>query len=225
MGLVVGVLGRVEEERIRDNVLVASIIDVSQADPHLVMYVFLPILVFESSFSIHVHTFKKVFLQVRGIRVWFWRERCPICFVRLFWIVFFLSTGAAASSCFLFVFFSFQQLILLIANSNSFCVLFLFQCLPFLLFFQIVLLASVGLLMNTALTGFLVQSSFFSEHWDTPTAMMVGSGESLGYLFPFVWHTDSLLSFAGDYPFSIVCFLMCAYVLLCSSPSSLSFFT
>ena len=38
-------------------------------DPHLLMVVFLPALIFESAFSMHVHTFKRGFIQILTLAV------------------------------------------------------------------------------------------------------------------------------------------------------------
>ena len=37
---------------------------ISDADPHIILFVFLPVLIFESAFAMEYHTFKKSFFQV-----------------------------------------------------------------------------------------------------------------------------------------------------------------
>jgi len=82
IGIGIGVLGRVEffeSLTIFGHALNAGIIDQSIAwagniDPHLILYIFLPILIFEAAFAMDVHTFKKSFanstlLAVPGILI------------------------------------------------------------------------------------------------------------------------------------------------------------
>lgn len=71
IGIGIGVLGRIEyfeSLNIFGKTLNAGIIDQSIAwagniDPHLILYIFLPILIFEAAFAMDVHTFKKSFVN------------------------------------------------------------------------------------------------------------------------------------------------------------------
>ncbi|NOQ71591.1 MAG: hypothetical protein GQ574_06300 [Crocinitomix sp.] len=82
IGIGLGVLGRTgvfEGFNMFDGVVDLSIFDQSidwaaNFDPHLILYIFLPILIFEAAFAMDVHTFKKTFtnsalLAVPGILV------------------------------------------------------------------------------------------------------------------------------------------------------------
>lgn len=71
LGLGLGILGRTgffESISFFDYTLDTSIIDQSiswaaHIDPHLILYIFLPILIFEAAFAMDVHTFKKSFVN------------------------------------------------------------------------------------------------------------------------------------------------------------------
>uniref|UniRef100_A0A7S3GFN4 Cyclic nucleotide-binding domain-containing protein n=1 Tax=Palpitomonas bilix TaxID=652834 RepID=A0A7S3GFN4_9EUKA len=61
-GILLGILTLFDSTK--NNEFVLSMDDVASMDPHVMMFVFLPILVFESSFSVDVHVFKKNFWQI-----------------------------------------------------------------------------------------------------------------------------------------------------------------
>ena len=82
IGLGIGVLGRIEyfeSFNIFGSTFHAGIVDQSiswaaHMDPHLILYIFLPVLIFEAAFAMDVHTFKKSFtnsvlLAVPGIMI------------------------------------------------------------------------------------------------------------------------------------------------------------
>lgn len=47
-----------------NNATVHSYARVVETDPHLLLFIFLPVLIFESAFGMEVHTFMKTFMQV-----------------------------------------------------------------------------------------------------------------------------------------------------------------
>lgn len=64
IGLMVGVLGQVNYIQQTHYNLYEGIRLISEIDPKLVLFIFLPILIFESAFSLDVHLFRKLILQI-----------------------------------------------------------------------------------------------------------------------------------------------------------------
>lgn len=47
-----------------NNATIHAYAGVVETDPHLLLFIFLPVLIFESAFGMEVHTFMKTFIQV-----------------------------------------------------------------------------------------------------------------------------------------------------------------
>ncbi len=63
VGIILGIISKMSYIRLNASLLTDSIEWAGNIDPHLILYIFIPALIFEAAFSLDVHTFKKIALN------------------------------------------------------------------------------------------------------------------------------------------------------------------
>ena len=69
IGLILGGIDRTSFFKDNISIISDTIVLLSNIDPHLILFVFLPTLIFESAFSLEVHLFKRMFSQIAILAV------------------------------------------------------------------------------------------------------------------------------------------------------------